>query len=234
MKKLSAAHIEQLYAFTRAHFVDYYDVQTELVDHLANGIEAQWAANPDLDFEQALDIEFKKFGVMGFAEIVQETQNHYTQKFNKLQQQGFLKFMQIKVVLLLNIILSGFAFIFIHWLDYILLLMLVPIVLLFTFLGFLYNQNKIFQHKKLVRQQEKLACLQVLLTHRVSAFSWLHSLLFGIIGAYNFFSGLWVTQLGWIVSIQLFFWLYYRHYYWYKIANKHTLELSSLLNLKKV
>ncbi len=72
MKKLSATHIEQLYAFTRAHFVDYYDVQTELVDHLANGIEAQWAANPDLDFEQALDIEFKKFGVFGFLEVVEE------------------------------------------------------------------------------------------------------------------------------------------------------------------
>ena len=33
--KLTEAHIEELYAFTRKKYVEHYDVQTELVDHLA-------------------------------------------------------------------------------------------------------------------------------------------------------------------------------------------------------
>ena len=35
--KLNNQHIEQLYTFTRQHFVEHYDVQTELVDHLSLG-----------------------------------------------------------------------------------------------------------------------------------------------------------------------------------------------------
>ncbi|MDC1464178.1 hypothetical protein N8387_00675 [Polaribacter sp.] len=33
--KLTETHIQELYKFTRKHFVEHYDVQTELVDHLA-------------------------------------------------------------------------------------------------------------------------------------------------------------------------------------------------------
>lgn len=57
--KLSLEQIERLYQFTRQHYVEYYDLQTELVDHLANAIESQWLENPKLSFEQALQVEFK-------------------------------------------------------------------------------------------------------------------------------------------------------------------------------
>ena len=36
LKKLTSEQIDQLYLFTRQHFVEYYDLQTELVDHLAH------------------------------------------------------------------------------------------------------------------------------------------------------------------------------------------------------
>ncbi|MBP1838581.1 hypothetical protein [Formosa algae] len=68
---LSAEQIEKLYQFTRKHFVEFYDVQTELVDHLANDIEEQWETNPEDTFEAALDISFKKFGVFGFQEVLE-------------------------------------------------------------------------------------------------------------------------------------------------------------------
>ncbi len=38
-KKVSPQEIQRLYRFTREHYVEYYDLQTELVDHLATGIE---------------------------------------------------------------------------------------------------------------------------------------------------------------------------------------------------
>jgi len=45
MKKLNVYQIEKLYDFTKKHYVDYYDLQTELVDHLANAIETEWQSN---------------------------------------------------------------------------------------------------------------------------------------------------------------------------------------------
>lgn len=82
--KLSSTQIEQLYQFTRQHFVEWYDLQTELVDHLANAIEAQWQQNPKLTFEEALAIEFKKFGIFGFMDVVEKRQGALNKKYNRL------------------------------------------------------------------------------------------------------------------------------------------------------
>lgn len=69
---MTKEQIQQLYKFTRAHYVEHFDLQTELVDHLANGIVCQWQRYPDRPFELALDTEFKKFGVFGFMEVVEQ------------------------------------------------------------------------------------------------------------------------------------------------------------------
>lgn len=73
--KLSTQQIEQLYAFTRQHLVEWYDLQSELVDHLANAIEQEWEQNPNRTFEEILNKEFQKFGVFGFMGVVEERQN---------------------------------------------------------------------------------------------------------------------------------------------------------------
>jgi hypothetical protein len=44
------------------------------VDHLANAIETQWQENPKLSFNEALNKEFKKFGVFGFMDVVEKRQ----------------------------------------------------------------------------------------------------------------------------------------------------------------
>ncbi len=81
--KLTETHIQELYKFTRKHFVEHYDVQTELVDHLANDIESIWIEKPKLTFEQARDESFKKFGVFGFMEVVEQKQNQMNKKYFK-------------------------------------------------------------------------------------------------------------------------------------------------------
>ncbi|MDR6299837.1 hypothetical protein [Mesonia maritima] len=94
MKKVSKQQIDRLYEFTRQHYVEYYDVQTELVDHLANAIEEHWEENPDQDFEELLQKEFKKFGVFGFMEVVEKRQNAMTKKYYKMileEAKNFLK-----------------------------------------------------------------------------------------------------------------------------------------------
>lgn len=86
-KRLNNQQIEQLFTFTKKHFVEHYDVQVELVDHLANAIEDQWKENPNILFEDALQTEFKKFGVFGFTGLVEQKQaalqNHYSRLIKK-------------------------------------------------------------------------------------------------------------------------------------------------------
>ena len=67
---LSEAQIQSLYRFTRAHFVYHYDLQTELVDHMAEAIEELQEKQPELTFDDATKIVFKSFGVFGFQDIV--------------------------------------------------------------------------------------------------------------------------------------------------------------------
>ncbi len=58
MRKITEQEINQIFYFTKKHYVEFYDVQVELVDHLANAIEDQWKENSNISFEDALQIEF--------------------------------------------------------------------------------------------------------------------------------------------------------------------------------
>jgi len=98
--KVSQEQIERLYAFTREHFVEYYDLQTELVDHLANAIESIWEQQPAMDFESALKHEFKKFGVFGFMDVVEKRQLALRKKYNKLIWSYFKDFFRLPKVML--------------------------------------------------------------------------------------------------------------------------------------
>lgn len=83
-RKISSSEIEQLYDFTKQHYVEYYDLQTELVDHLANGIEERWHKNPKLSFKEGLDLEFNKFGIFGFADVIKEREKAMNKRYIKI------------------------------------------------------------------------------------------------------------------------------------------------------
>ena len=70
--QLTQEQIESLFAFTRKKYVRWYDVQVELVDHLASSIEEEMQKDKNLSFEKALDKVYARFGIFGFAKIVQE------------------------------------------------------------------------------------------------------------------------------------------------------------------
>lgn len=98
--KLSNNQIQQLYAFTEKHFVEWYDVQTELVDHLANGIEAQWQNDESLSFDEALKNEFKKFGIMGFSEVVEQKTNALNKYYRKQVWKHVLEYFKLPKIIL--------------------------------------------------------------------------------------------------------------------------------------
>jgi heme exporter protein D len=82
--ELTENQIDELYKFTRKHYVYHYDVQSELVDHLANDIENIWQETPNLSFEQARYKSFKKFGIFGFMDVVEKKQSQMTKKYYKI------------------------------------------------------------------------------------------------------------------------------------------------------
>lgn len=98
MKKVSPQQINRLFQFTDQHFVDYYDVQLELVDHLANAIEEQWQEDPNKDFETALQEEFKKFGVFGFLEVVEARQEAMQKRYHQLMWKEAKEFLKLPKV----------------------------------------------------------------------------------------------------------------------------------------
>ena len=68
-KFLTEEQLAALHSFVKSKYVEFYDVQIELVDHLASEIECVWEEDENVKFEVALDTVYKKFGIYGFSDI---------------------------------------------------------------------------------------------------------------------------------------------------------------------
>lgn len=71
-RQISEDETEKLFAFVQKKSVRQYDVQLELVDHLASGIETEWEQAPAMSFDDALKKVYARFGLFGFTEFVRE------------------------------------------------------------------------------------------------------------------------------------------------------------------
>ena len=92
---LSKDQIQKLYKFTQQHYVEWYDLQTELVDHMANDIENIWSQEPNLSFDQARDKSFKKFGVCGFMDVVEQKTKTLQKYYRKLIWKYFITYFKL-------------------------------------------------------------------------------------------------------------------------------------------
>lgn len=99
-KTVTEAQIARLYEFTREHYVEHYDLQTELVDHLANAIEERWEATPQMPFEEGIKSEFKKFGIFGFMDVVEKRQKALRKKYRKFIYKQVIAFFELPKILL--------------------------------------------------------------------------------------------------------------------------------------
>ena len=106
--KLTQSHIKELYKFTRKHYVEHYDVQSELVDHLANDIEEIWVENSKLSFEQARDKSFKKFGVFGFMNVVEAKQKQLSKRYTKILWKFMKEWFSIPKIIITLLIFTFF------------------------------------------------------------------------------------------------------------------------------
>jgi len=99
-RKLTPEQIEDLFAFCEEQDVPYYDVQIELVDHLANAIEQKWIENPVLTYDEALWQVFENFGVSGFRKIRREKERVLQRKYGKLRTRYIAEFFKLPKIIL--------------------------------------------------------------------------------------------------------------------------------------
>jgi hypothetical protein len=120
--KLTKNQIDELYKFTRKHYVYHYDVQSELVDHLANDIEKIWEQTPNLSFEDAKNNSFKKFGIFGFMDVIEAKQKQMNKRYKHIMWRFFKEWFTLpKVTTTIVLFLSIFFFLKIQFSEYILL-----------------------------------------------------------------------------------------------------------------
>ncbi len=91
-RKISEEENKQLFKFCNRHSVHHYDLQVELVDHLASAIEEQWETDLEFDFSKALKNTFGKFGITGFSKIKQQKERELRRKYNRLLWKYFIEF----------------------------------------------------------------------------------------------------------------------------------------------
>ncbi|MCI2229494.1 hypothetical protein MC378_09980 [Polaribacter sp. MSW13] len=166
--KLTENQIDSLYKFTRKHYVYFYDVQTELVDHLANDIEEIWEEKPNLTFEDARDTSFKKFGIFGFMDVIEAKQKQMNKRYWKILWRFFREWFTFpKVVTTVSIFVSLFVVLQIQYSEYILL------GALFILVSFdLIKQTKSKKkHKKKEQKKEKIFLLESMIGDTRQGFS---------------------------------------------------------------
>jgi TRAP-type C4-dicarboxylate transport system permease large subunit len=121
--KISQDEIQDLYAFTRQHFVEHYDLQTELVDHLANDIESIWIKQPKLHYREARDKAFKKFGVFGFMDVLEKRHKAMNKKYIKYLWFEFKKWFTFpKLLITLTVFIAFYTAFSTNMASYVLVL----------------------------------------------------------------------------------------------------------------
>lgn len=88
-RKLTPKEIELIYDFCCDRGISEYEIQSELVDHLASAIEETWKEKPDSSFHDALFEAYHQFGPDGFKKLAKSKKRAFQRQYNLV----FLKFL---------------------------------------------------------------------------------------------------------------------------------------------
>ena len=163
--KLTAQQIQQLYTFTRQHYVEWYDLQSELVDHLANAIEQEWEQKPNRTFDEVLNNEFKKFGVFGFMDIVEERQKFLNKKYTRLIWSYYREFFGLPKIILTIALVYG-----IHTINQLIVnqYFFTTIVFISVLISIVFSLKKRLDFKKKAKKTGMKWLLEDIILNRVS------------------------------------------------------------------
>ncbi len=119
-ESLSKEQIQKIFDFTRQKYVKYYDVQIELVDHIAEEIQARRAQDPSLSFDDAMYQVYKSFGIFGFSKVQEEKVKQIEQYWGKRIGRHLLSYLTLPKLLMSIGLTIGFSLVtrFIHALHW--------------------------------------------------------------------------------------------------------------------
>lgn len=105
-RELTTEQIDVLFEYCYFRCVFHYDVQVEIVDHLATAIENLWETNPEMPFDEAMYLAGEHFGGdLGFSTFRHEKEKALRKKYRRLLWQfvaDYYKFPKIMITLLLT------------------------------------------------------------------------------------------------------------------------------------
>ncbi|MGB0805879.1 MAG: hypothetical protein ACPGRC_04260 [Salibacteraceae bacterium] len=74
-RKISPKEFQDVLLFCKKKGVDFLDLRIEVADHLCNSIEQLWNKDTNISFQNALLTSYKKFGIYGFTDVMEEHTN---------------------------------------------------------------------------------------------------------------------------------------------------------------
>ena len=104
-RKLTNQEVEKLFSFVKSKYVNFIDVQHELVDHLACDIEELQLNDPNLSFEKALQTVYSKYPITGFSNLKVAKQKAMSRYWSRIYWgyiKEYLKLPKIILTLLLT------------------------------------------------------------------------------------------------------------------------------------
>lgn len=91
-RTITPEETEKLFNLCEKYGVFFYDVQIEMVDHLASLIEEQWKKYPEISFHQGLKSAVLSFGKSNFTKFAREKEKEVNRKYNLLLWKYFIEF----------------------------------------------------------------------------------------------------------------------------------------------
>lgn len=161
--KLTQKQIQELYAFTRKHHIAHYDLQTELVDHLANAIEEQWVKNPETDFNNAIKNEFEKFGALGFKKIIKDRKKALNKKYFKIIIRYYLEYFRLPKIITTLLIIAINYLVLIYIPDHKKMVFIGSLFIIFSFFLTYKGILLFIKRKRKIKKKEKIWMLEDLI-----------------------------------------------------------------------
>ena len=105
--QLTDSQVEELFAYTERMHIKYKDVQFEIVDHMASGVEDTMSANKELTFSKALYDYAGILPMRFFNDLIEEKEKTLTSYWNRKFGKYLLGFLNIPRIIASIILFSA-------------------------------------------------------------------------------------------------------------------------------
>lgn len=151
-RELTKEQINRLYRYVSGMGVEYFDVQVELVDHIAAKIEERLHQNPERSEAEIFDETLPAFAKNGFRQVVREKEKQVGRQYRRYFWQNFKSFFSWPKVFF-TAVLTWILFEFLQRTNESTLLTLNDSILLSTLgMAFIYCMFLFFRHLNMPRK----------------------------------------------------------------------------------